>query len=510
MKKYIIAAGILGVAMSATAQSEYDALRFSQTYQQGTARSAAIGGAFGALGGDISVTAINPAGMSIYRGADVCLTPMVLNNTVKSTINGREDEDSKFTMKFASIGIVMGNDRGKTTGFTNFAWGVTYNRLNDFSANERLGAFNQSSSMLDSWQDMANGENPNDLSNFTTGPGYAAGLLNNSTEQGSLSYCTPHDKEWGYGAQGGYGEYQSRTVTQKGGIGTWDFAISGAYNDMFFFGASLGVQSVNYKYTSRYHEDDKSNLLPYEYWDFSEKLKINGGGVNLKLGLIVKPVQFIRIGAAFHTPTVYNLTDKYYTVIKRDFDEVVCKELQSQYDKDPENSIEPYNTEYKSPNNSYEYDLVTPMKGILSAAFIVPGYGLVSFDYESVNYGKAKFQNDDFDDDDFTDQNDAIKAKFQKTNNFRLGLEGLAGPVSIRAGYAMYGNPYKFVSGNKQRQILSFGLGLKGSEDFYIDLTATYHIYQTDAVLYEWADRMQMYNYDNRYLNVLLTVGVRL
>ena len=41
-------------------------------------------------------------------------------------------------------------------------------------------------------------------------------------------------------------------------------------------------------------------------------------------------------------------------------------------------------------------------------------------------------------------------------------------------------------------------------------LTATYHIYQTDAVLYEWADRMQMYNYDNRYLNVLLTVGVRL
>ena len=81
MKKYIIAAGILGVAMSATAQSEYDALRFSQTYQQGTARSAAIGGAFGALGGDISVTAINPAGMSIYRGADICLTPMVYSTT---------------------------------------------------------------------------------------------------------------------------------------------------------------------------------------------------------------------------------------------------------------------------------------------------------------------------------------------------------------------------------------------------------------------------------------------
>ena len=489
MKKFIIAAGIMGIAVSAMAQSEYDALRFSQSFQQGTARSAAMGGAFGALGGDISVTAINPAGMSIYRGAEICLTPMVYNNTVKSKLIDREDEDSKFGMKFSSIGIVMGNDRGgKTTGFTNFAWGITYNRLNDFSSNERLGAFNHSSSMLDRWKDMANQNVWND---FTNGLAYDAGLMFDSIVDGNKRYFTPHDTEWGYGAKGGYGEFQSRTVTQKGGIGSWDFAISGAYNDMVFFGASLGVQSINYKYSARYHEDDTGNLLPYEHWDFTEKLKINGGGINLKLGLIVKPVQFLRFGAAFHTPTVYSLTDKYYTTVYNLLDNGT-------------------DGEKISDNLTSEYDLVSPMKGILSAAFIVPGYGLLSFDYESVNYTKSKFQNDDFDDDDFTVQNDAIKDKFKKTNNFRIGLEGLAGPVSIRAGYAMYGNPYKFVSGDKQRQILSFGLGLKGSEDFYIDLTATYHIYQTDAVLYEWADKMQMYNYDNRYLNVLLTVGVRL
>lgn len=489
MKKYIIALGVAAIATAANAQNEYDALRFSQTYQQGTARSAAMGGAFGALGGDISVTAINPAGMSIYRGVDVNLTPMVLSNTVKSTLNGREDEDSKFTMKFASVGIVMGNDRGKTTGFTNFAWGITYNRLNDFSANEKLGAYNNSSSMLDRWKDMANQNVWNDYTNRLA---WDSELMFDSTVNGTTRYFTPHDVEWGDGATGGYGEYQSRTVTQKGGIGTWDFAVSGAYNDMFFFGASLGVQSINYKYTARYHEDDKDDVLPYHYWDFKEKLKINGGGVNLKLGLVVKPINCLRLGAAFHTPTVYNLTDKYYTTVANSFDNG-------------------FSIEKISPDDSYEYDLSTPMKGILSAAFIVPGYGLISFDYESVNYTKAKFQNDDFDDDEFTVQNDAIKEKLQKTNNFRVGLEGLAGPVSIRAGYALYGNPYKFVSGNKQRQILSFGLGMKATEEFYIDLTATYHIYQTDAVLYEWGtdNRMQKYQYDNRYLNVLATFGVR-
>jgi len=508
MKKYIISAGILALAMSATAQDEYEAVKFSQTFQQGTARSAAMGGAFGALGGDISVLSINPAGMSIYRGADVCITPMVINNTVESQLNGFSQEDSKFTMKFASVGVVMGNDRGKTTGFTNFAWGVAYNRLNDFSANEYMEAVNNSSSMLDTWKAWGNLGNWSSMANDL---GFQAGLLDRLG--GNL--VTVNDHEFYTEYPGGYGETQSRSITQKGGVNSWDFGISGAYNDMFFFGASLGVQSINYKLTSYYHEDDKANTLAYHYWDFTEKKKINGGGVNLKMGIIVKPTQFLRFGASFHTPTVYNLTDKSSAYIKREYDESTYDVLQQEYDEaaDKDQVINPGKLEYVSDKNTYEYGLVSPMRGILSAAFIVPGYGLLSFDYESVNYSKCKYQGSDFGDEDedwmpFT--NGVIKKKAQKTNNFRLGLEGLAGPLSIRAGYALYGNPYKFVSGNKQRQILSFGLGLKADESIYFDLTATYHIYQTDAVLYEGPDMAQMYSYDNRYLNVLLTFGVRL
>ncbi len=488
MKKYILTAGIVAVALASSAQNEYDALRFSQTYQQGTARSAAMGGAFGALGGDISVLATNPAGMSVYRGMDFCLTPVVLNNNVESTLNGVSEEDSKFAMKFSSFGIVSGNDKGRTTGFTNFAWGIAYNRLNDFSSNERLGAINPSSSLLDVWKDKANTNSGN---MFTTDLAMRSQLMFQGENDGK--YYTPYDVEWGDNATGKYGEKQTRSVTQKGGINTWDFAISGAYNDMFFFGASLGVQSIHYKYTARYHEEDtQASPQPFDYYNFNEKLKINGGGVNLRLGLLVKPINFLRFGAAFHTPTVYNLTDKYYTTLEKQF------KHEGFYDK------------VISDNDAIEYDLVTPMKGILSAAFVVPGYGLVSFDYESVNYTKSKYQNEDFDDEGFDVQNDAIKSKFQRTNNFRVGLEGLAGPVSIRAGYALYGNPYKFVSGNKQRQILSFGIGIKGTGKFYFDVTGTYHIYQTDAILYESNSVSQPYSYDNRYLNVLVTCGVKL
>ena len=49
------------ISSTVFAQNEYDALRFSRNFQQGTARSTAMGGAFGALGGDVSCLATNPA-----------------------------------------------------------------------------------------------------------------------------------------------------------------------------------------------------------------------------------------------------------------------------------------------------------------------------------------------------------------------------------------------------------------------------------------------------------------
>ncbi len=58
----IVCASTLLIAGDVWAQGEIDAYRYSQTEVTGTARSMSMGGAFGALGGDISSIAINPAG----------------------------------------------------------------------------------------------------------------------------------------------------------------------------------------------------------------------------------------------------------------------------------------------------------------------------------------------------------------------------------------------------------------------------------------------------------------
>ena len=56
------------------AQTIYDAAKFSGKDLNGTARFVGMGGAMGALGGDISTISTNPAGIGIYRSNDLMTT----------------------------------------------------------------------------------------------------------------------------------------------------------------------------------------------------------------------------------------------------------------------------------------------------------------------------------------------------------------------------------------------------------------------------------------------------
>ena len=58
----------------ASAQTIDDVLRYSTEDLQGTARFQAMGGAFGALGGDLSALNINPAGSAVFNFSEIGFT----------------------------------------------------------------------------------------------------------------------------------------------------------------------------------------------------------------------------------------------------------------------------------------------------------------------------------------------------------------------------------------------------------------------------------------------------
>ncbi|MBQ5453230.1 MAG: hypothetical protein IIT56_09580, partial [Bacteroidales bacterium] len=392
------------ISSTVFAQNEYDALRFSRSFQQGTARSTAMGGAFGALGGDVSCLATNPAGMSVYKRGEFTFTPQFINCNSTSTINGFEADDSKFSFKLANVGFVQSNYNAEKSGFKGWSWGIAFNRLMDFNGKRRVYGRNDNGSMLDAWKDRANGLTYDGLHSnglqYNVGLGYDCFLLD---DDGDIKngYLSPHDKGW-FGGQGGYGEYQKFVSKTKGGLNSWDFAVSGNFDDKVLFGASIGVETLRYKQTSTYSEDDVDDRVDYKYWDFQEKIQDVGTGVNLKAGVIFKPVNYLRFGAAIHTPSWYQVERKNYSEVIALYDDNLT------YTNNNDEFIVVDNPKDTiSSDNKFKYNLMTPFKAIASAAFIVPGKGLLSIDYEYVNYSMSQFSNEDYDSDVFEVQNEA-------------------------------------------------------------------------------------------------------
>ena len=89
MKKTIgtLALGLL-CAVGTNAQNETDALRYSLLNMGGTARYNAMGGAFGALGGDMTTLSINPAGIGVYRKSEFSFTTAFDAFGTDATYNG--------------------------------------------------------------------------------------------------------------------------------------------------------------------------------------------------------------------------------------------------------------------------------------------------------------------------------------------------------------------------------------------------------------------------------------
>ena len=108
MKRYLFFICLLISVQNVFSQEPADALRYSWITSGGSARQQAIGGAMTSLGGDISATFVNPAGLGFYRTGDIVITPgyNFLNN--KSTYLSRTETDKKNNMSFGATGVVLG------------------------------------------------------------------------------------------------------------------------------------------------------------------------------------------------------------------------------------------------------------------------------------------------------------------------------------------------------------------------------------------------------------------
>lgn len=436
MKKFAVITVIIAFAISLSAQNETDAIRFSQNYYQGTARSMAMGGAFGALGADFSSLSLNPAGIGLYRSSELSLSPVLYSRNVESKYNGMLGDDSRTNFALSNMGIILVNKVNK--GATQVPWkfyqfGFGMNRTNNFSQRSYIVGDNPSNSRIDIFLDKVWNEKPSDLEKkfpFDLYPAWYVYLLDTiRNSNGKLIYTSPVP-------QGGIRQFES--VNNWGSTNEWLFSGGANLNDVVFIGATLGLPQIRYFKESVYTEKDINNSIAgFDEWNFRETIETKGLGLNLKLGVIAFPVDWLRLGVSVHTPTYYaELTDFWHTSIDA--------QLGSDYNKKA------------SPTGDYIYSLVTPMRTIGSAAIIFGKMGLISVDYEMVDYSRAKLRAPDY---NFTNENSKIRANYASTTNLRIGTEWRVSSFSFRGGYAIYGSPYAENINDGLQSNISFGIG---------------------------------------------------
>jgi hypothetical protein len=482
MKKitYILST-LLILSASLFAQSEVDALRFSREDLHGTARAMSMGGAFGALGGDQTAISINPAGIAVYRSSEVVGT---LNLSQERSGAGSQDAyKTRFDMD--NLGFVgyfpLRND---VIPLVNF--GFSYNRLKSFDKNiSAIGP--AASTLIDYIADRSAGINPIDLEMgdnlpdpFETQPwlsvlGYNSYLIN--------PVYHPEEDRYSYEPVNTSGETAIGEIRTKerGQIDNYDFTVGTTINHVLNLGLSLSIKDINYSLASSYLEDFEDGGYTLTNW-----LTTRGAGVSAKFGAIYRPVSFLRIGVAYHTPTWYALTETYEAQIDDDM---------GAYVTDPD--YEPAVTYSKVFTN--DYDLKTPGKFVASIAGVFGDNFIASMDYELVNYSKMKLSlpSGSLQDPDWYDiDNEYIAMDFRPASTVKTGVEYRFTPRFYgRLGYAWMQNPYepKFIdNGNAavagsntiyrmegDTHYFTGGLGYRFSRNFFIDFAMVYKT-QTD------------------------------
>lgn len=496
MNKILFGLLLCSLPVIATAQETFDALKNSETELRGTARFQSMAGAFGALGGDLSTLSQNPGGIGVYRSSDAGITMSLDFNSSKTNLSS--DNDTRFNVNNAGY---VGTIRTGSEVVPYFNIGFTYQRQMDFHRHYRgtVGALN--TSITNHIASYTGNYNESDLGvtndynpYYSTSAPWASILSYNS-------YLINYNNGGWQGLYGdgttGSGEFE---VDQSGHTDEYNISFGGNVNNTVFWGATVGLTDLDYKsYT--YYGETLNNAYIYDHngntgivdgtadYGYENYLHTEGTGYNFKLGVIVKPVNELRLGLAFHTPTYYDMKDRYASSAA--FQMTPAGATDGGY----------YGTNYAGYGDGsmdeVRYDIHTPWHFIASIAGVMGREGILSFDYEYVGNGSIRVCDDNGH--AYTDVTDRVKDYLQASHIFRVGGEYRVTPDwSLRAGYSYQTSPVKDVVKDNQANITTVSNNTAYEFDKsiqHLTLGLGYHykgFYADMAYVHKW--RTSQYN----------------
>ncbi|MFC6097904.1 OmpP1/FadL family transporter [Flavobacterium qiangtangense] len=459
MKKYILLV-ITGLSLhSMKAQDISDAMRYAQDNLTGTARFRAMGGAFGALGGDFSSLNVNPAGGAVFTTNQFAVTANTNTSKNNSSYFGTKTSDKENSFDLNQLGAIwVFTNTNEESNWKKLTIGVNYENTNNFDNRIYSQGFNPNNSVSQYFLSHANGLPLNTITSNNFGAlnysnqqayfGYEGFLINPVTDTGSNTQYISNTPSGG-------NYYQENFTTTSGYNGKMSFNFATQYKDRFYFGLNLNAHFTDLVKKSSFYEDyldtpGSSTSTGIQSLRFNNELYTYGNGFSFQVGTIAKVTNELRLGISYESPTWYRLNDETYQNLS-----VYCADCPNGTDI----LVEPttYNTVYSS------YTLRTPGKYTGSLAYVFGKLGLISIDYTMKDYSNTKFSNPDNENflrnDNLSATNNDLNSLLDVTSEIRVGAEARAKQWSFRGGYRFEQSPYK--NGNTIGDLhgISGGLG---------------------------------------------------
>jgi hypothetical protein len=499
MKKYISLCSLVLCFSTIQSQEVSDAIRYGQDNTNGTARFRAMGGAFGALGGDLSAINVNPAGSVVFANNHIVGSLSSFNVKNNATYFGKKTADSDNSLDLNQAGgvFVFENTNGQSS-WKKFSVALNYENTNNFDNTLYAGGYNPSNSGVQYFLNNANGIPKGEFDD------YFYDEFNFNDQQGFLAYKTqliipvnPNNSNTAYLSNviGTGNFYQENEVVSTGYNGKFTFNAAAQYGDFLFLGINLNTHFTDYIKSTSFYEDsfDANGANPnagVQSFRFNNDLYTYGNGFSFNLGAIFKPTQALRLGIAFESPTWLTLNDELSQKLIVDLPNI-------SYIQDPS-----FNN--AQPNIYAPYKVQTPAKGTLSFAYVFGKKGLISFDYGLKNYSNTTFKpkNDDYF--RFLNNNIARNAR-ENTSEYRAGAEYRIKQFSLRGGYRFEQSPYKDAATLGNLTSYSGGIGYNfGGTKLDISYTATQQDYNQQFFTQGMTDAAKINAKNN---NITVTLG---
>lgn len=413
---------LAGAVFPQNAQDGFDAVRLSQTTQlSGTSRYISMGGAFTALGQDVSAINQNPAGLGLYKYMEISVTGDYQSQIDNFSWNLSRTKEKNTAFHLNNFALVLSNSKNRRL---HSAFGLSYNRLQSFYRSGTTTGASQLSSLTDF------------IAYRTTEAGYTENSLRTRDGYDPLAEGVSVLSVWGYNSNlinpqinpsTGTTNWKSLLLNNETITPTYTFCEQG-YADRYSIayglniqnelcmGISLGLRDIKYSKSSDYSEAFSGNgdLM------LRNTLSTSGLCADLKFGFIFLPFNFLRVGISYHSPTFYFLQDEYSSSLFYDIS----------FNGNPQSNT------FSLPVEKEKYRIQTGSTYTAGLAFLIRKSAIFSFDFQYEGFRDMRLYDAEGFTQVYTDVNKDINNDFNGVYTIRFGAEYKpVSTFSMRFGY---------------------------------------------------------------------------